>query len=49
MINKLIEVCIFFFMCFCLIFIFPIAMVSVGLEAGKDIYNGKKVKWWGFN
>ena len=45
--NKIILVLIFFLMVCVVICIIPIALVSVGWETGKEIYQGKKPKIWG--
>jgi hypothetical protein len=47
MINKIISILIFIMMVVVVILITPIALVSVGWEAGKEIYQGKKPKIWG--
>jgi hypothetical protein len=48
-IDKLLIIAVFIFMTVVLIFIVPIALVSVGWETGKEIKARKKIKWWGMN
>ena len=47
MMNKVIEILVFLFMCLVLTIALPIALVSVAWETGKDIYHGRKPKIWG--
>ena len=47
--DYIIKAFILFLMCLVLLVAFPVAMVSLGWQAGKEIYEGKKQKWWGFN
>ncbi len=47
MIDIAVKTAIFGFMCLVLLVAFPIAIVSISWEVGKDIYHGRKPKIWG--
>ena len=47
MMNKIIEILIFLLMCAVLLIAFPIAIVSVAWQFGKEVVQGKKPKIWG--
>ena len=47
--DYIISGCILAFMGFVLLVALPVAIVSIGWEVGKDIKEGKKVRWWGAN
>ncbi len=47
MMDKLFGFLIFLLMLVVLLFAFPIAIVSVGWNFGKEVVQGKKPKFWG--